>query len=92
MKTARSHVARVIEVLLTTGAHRATKYAGAGHVIRATRILQRGKIPGDVRLVLSIDQPNYVERQFIKRCKRAGELFPVRKIQLKFPPKKAKHR
>jgi hypothetical protein len=40
--------------------------------------------------VLKIGRPNYVEREFIKRCKKAGEPLPVRKVQLKFWPVKRK--
>lgn len=38
--------------------------------------------------VLKIGAPNFEQREFIKRCKRAGEPLPVRKVQLKFWPKK----
>lgn len=38
--------------------------------------------------VLTIGAPNYREREFIKQCQKAGEPFPVRKVQLKFYPVK----
>jgi len=41
-------------------------------------------------MVLTIGRPNYAEREFIKLCKKAGEPFPVKKMQLKFYPKKKK--
>jgi hypothetical protein len=34
----------------------------------------------------TIGIPNYL-REFIRKCKKAGEPFPVKKIQLKFLPK-----
>jgi hypothetical protein len=34
--------------------------------------------------VFTIGKPNYEEREFIKKCKKAGEPFPVKKIQVKF--------
>lgn len=34
--------------------------------------------------VVKVGAPNYAERQFIKKCKAAGEPFPIKKIQLKF--------
>jgi hypothetical protein len=36
----------------------------------------------------TIGKPNYAERAFIKKCQRAGERFPVRRIQLQFPAEK----
>lgn len=38
--------------------------------------------------VLKIGRPNYAQREFIARCKKAGERLPVRKVQLAFWPKK----
>lgn len=38
--------------------------------------------------VLTIGAPNYREREFIKMCQKAGEPFPIRKVQLKFYPVK----
>ena len=40
--------------------------------------------------VLKIGRPNYLETIFIKKCKKAGEPLPVRKVQLKFWPVKRK--
>jgi hypothetical protein len=40
--------------------------------------------------VVTIGRPNYEEREFIKKAKKAGEPFPIKKIQMKFVPKKKK--
>ncbi len=85
------HVDQVVNALLGAEAHKATKYVSATHVVRATRKLRRGRIPkrdNGVDIVLTIGRPNYAEREFIKKCRKAGEPIPVKKIQLKFPPKK----
>lgn len=37
--------------------------------------------------VMKVGRPNYEQALFIKRCKKAGEPLPVRKVQLKFWPK-----
>ena len=68
---------------------RTTKYVSEKLVIKATR---RGKYRknGNVEIVLTIGRPNYIERKFIKCCKKAGEKFPIKKIQLKPYPKKGK--
>lgn len=90
MKISRAHLAQAVEALLTTGAFKATKYVSAKHVVRATRRRYRGRIVerGKIEIILTAGSPNYAEREFIKRCKRAGEPLPVRKVQLKYPPKR----
>ena len=40
--------------------------------------------------VLKIGRPNYLEVRFIAACKKAGEPFPVKKVQLKPWPKTRK--
>lgn len=58
---------------------------------QATRICFGGKLPrkgSKIEVVLTHGRPNYAQRQFIRRCQRAGEPFPVRKVQLRFPVKR----
>ena len=78
----------VVQALLETGAHRATRYHDPKRVLSAQRVLFEGRIYArDSRavIVVKIGSPNYAERAFIKACQKAGERFPVKKIQLKFP-------
>jgi hypothetical protein len=87
------YYAKLADALLASEAHKATKYLSDKHVINATRILYAGKILPDrcrINILFTDGRPNYTERQFIKLCKKAGEPFPIRNIQLKFPPKKRK--
>lgn len=81
---------RVVDALLATDAHKATKFVSEKHVVRATRRLFGGKIlkRGSIDIVLTIGPPNYAERQFIKQLRKVGEPLPLKKIQLKFPPMK----
>lgn len=84
-------VASVVSMLLGTGAHTATKYLSPTRVVRATRQLFKGKINHKGQshhIILTVGEPNSRERDFVKRCQKAAERFPVRKIQVKFPPKK----
>lgn len=77
----------LIETLLTTGAHTATKYLSDKRTAKATRRLYNGKpIRRQLQFVVTVGPPNYAEREFIKKCKKAGEPLPVKKIQLKFAP------
>lgn len=85
------NVGKVIDVLLTSGAHTATQYVSEKLTVRATRRMFgpkgrrrfNGKRATDV--VLTIGVPNFKARAFIKAAKKAGERFPIRKIQLAFP-------
>lgn len=83
-------VEQVVTALLANNARRATKYLSERQVVKASRKLYRRKLPrkgSTVEIVLTVGRPNYEEREFIRRCKAAGEPLPVRKVQLKFPPK-----
>jgi hypothetical protein len=85
-------VSEVVNALLTNGAKTATAYLSPKHVVRASIRLIKGKLPPKhsktVEVLVTIGAPNYAAREFIKTCKKAGEPFPVKKIQLKFPVKK----
>jgi hypothetical protein len=83
-------VEAAISALLIRGAKRATVYRSPRLVVSAQRVMFQGRIDGrDSRatIVVKIGAPNFAERKFIKACQKAGERFPVRKVQLKFPPK-----
>ena len=65
---------------------RATKYITPNEVISATRIrykewvLKKEQCPV---VVLRVGKPNYAEREFIKTALRAGEPFPIKKVQIR---------
>ena len=87
MKTSY-YVEAVVDALLIptpTVVVRATKYVSENHVITATRKRYGGKIlkRNNIDIVLKIGRPNFAEREFIKLCKKAGEPFPIKKIQIK---------
>lgn len=84
-------VGEVIGQLVRSKAKRATKYVDPKYVVSAQRVMFQGKLDGrDTRatIVVKLGAPNYLERLFIKACLKAGEPFPVRKVQLKFPAAK----
>lgn len=76
---ATGYYAAVIDEVLLWGAKQAVKYVYTNLVVKATR---HGKSRS---ILLTIGKPNFQERKFVKLCKKAGEPFPVHKIQLKFP-------
>lgn len=59
-------------------------------VVKATKRQKPRKGENHTEMVLTIGRPNYAEREFIKLCKKAGEPFPIKKMQYKIYPKKKK--
>jgi len=83
-----NYVKKIIEALLKSQASVATKFISDKLIFRASRITHKGKFAKNrVEILLIIGKPNFAEREFIKKLKKAGEPFPVKKIQLKFPKK-----
>ena len=63
---------------------KATKYVSPKLVVRAVRTRYHNKIvKGNIEISLTIGRPNYLEREFIKKCQKVSEPFPVKKIQIK---------
>jgi hypothetical protein len=73
-------------ILFGGDVYKATKYLTEQLTIKATRkrfknkIYKTGKI---TEIMFTIGRPNYQEREFIKLCKKSGEPFPIKKVQLK---------
>ena len=81
----------IIETLVAAKAIKATKYISDKEIIRATRTrFGQSFSRGNLEVTITRGKPNYTEREFIKACKKSGEPFPVKKIQLKFFPQKKK--
>jgi hypothetical protein len=85
-------VSQVVGALFGDEVYHATKYLSPKLVVKASRKLYRvygRKIRKgqSMDVVLKIGRPNYEQRKFIDDCKKAGVVFPVRNVQLKFPPK-----
>jgi hypothetical protein len=72
-------------ILDNSDVYQATKYLSEKEIVRATlkRFHKRISKTGNRDIVLTIGRPNFKERLFIKSCKKAGEPFPIKKIQLK---------
>jgi hypothetical protein len=79
-------VTQVARAILFNGAVKATKYVNEKLTVKATRKCYKRRIRGGaIDIVLTIGRPNFEERDFIKKLKKAGEPFPVKKVQLKMP-------
>lgn len=81
----KNSIGKTVELLINTEARQATKYLSEKLVITATRRAYKGEInkKDNIEIVLKVGRPNYKEREFIKKCKKAKEPFPINKIQLK---------
>ena len=91
----KTYYNEVVEAILQ-GAIKATKYISPKEIVRAVRKTYKSQNrkphKGDsVEISLTIGRPNYLERQFIKDCQKAGEPFPVKRIQIKVYDNKTKH-
>lgn len=78
--------AAVVDALLKFNARKATKFISPTETLKVTR---RGKIrrsDRQVHLIVTFGTPNFAEREFIKAARKAGEKFPIRKVQLKHYP------
>lgn len=79
-------VSRVVQTLLNQEAKKVTAFVSPTLTVKASRILYDNKIDRRnkrAEIVLTLGVPNYAERKFIKLCQRAGERFPVRKLQVR---------
>ena len=91
MKIPRKIFGELADCILEGGAYKAVKYFDETTTVKATRRLfkyNKRKIDKRrkcVEILFTIGIPNYEEREFIKKVKKAGEPFPVKKIKLKFP-------
>ena len=87
MMNIQNEAGKVVCALLATDAVLATKYLSKYETVKARRVCYNGKIDKRskrITVVVSLGRPNYAEREFIKKCQKAREPFPVKRIQLKF--------
>lgn len=61
-----------------------TKYIDPKMVIRVSRRFKPQRRSSRYEFVVTIGAPNYLAVKFIKLCKKAGEPFPVKKIQISY--------
>ncbi len=96
MKIARKTLNDIVEILMThPDAKRVTKYMSPLATVKGTRqgkLYRRADSRPDswgvqTTILITIGRPNYAERQFIKKAKKAGEPFPVKKYQIKWRKK-----
>jgi hypothetical protein len=77
-----SMYSNLVEIVLG-GYKKATFYQSPKEVAKATFQGKRDKRSTRSTIILTTGRPNYTERKFIKDCLKAGEPFPIKKIQIK---------
>lgn len=83
----------ISSLLVLSNKRKATKFIGPHLVVKATRQRKTRKNASHHTFLLTVGQPNYLERKFIKQSLAAGEKFPVKKVQTRdFPVKREKAR
>ena len=85
MKLTRSSVTRAVTCLLEcVSLRQAVVYLAPDLTVKATRQRKPDRRTRSETVLLTIGRPAYLERRFIKACLKAGEPFPVKKVQLEF--------
>lgn len=91
MKATRAAIMKVIEPTISGHCRQAIVYLAPDLVVTATRRHKpKGRRATRNEVLLTIGQPNYLARRFIAACKKAGEPFPVKRVQFKHYPVKAR--
>lgn len=65
-----------------------TYYESPKLTLRITRVYKPKAHDRSQGFRMELGAPNYTARKFIKDCIRAGESFPIKRVQIKFYPKK----
>lgn len=81
---------QVCDALINSDAKTAVKYVDEKTVVKATWHNKPNGRNRSETMVVSFGAPGYREAKFIQGCKKAGEPFPVKKIQLRAYPIKRK--
>ena len=66
----------------------ATLYWSPTETVKVTRQRKPDRRAKQETFILTIGTPNFAERKFIALAKKAGESFPIRKVQIKRYPVK----
>jgi len=78
----------VSDVLTIKNVRRATAYIAEKRTVKATLQRRIDKRARSATVLVTVGAPNFLERRFIRLCKKAGMAFPLNHIQWKFWPKK----
>jgi hypothetical protein len=86
-KIARVSIYKAVEAAFLDGVRKATVFQHPNLTIVATRRHKGSKRDRITEVLLTIGQPNFKNRKFIKDCLKMGEAFP-QPVQLVWWPKR----
>lgn len=86
----RALFGKVIDALVMNDVKSAVHYESSKLVVKATWRHKPKARNTREECVVTFGVPNYLERKFVKLLLKAGEPFPLKKVQLKAWPKKRK--
>lgn len=79
----------IARLVVLHGARRVTKFLSDNETVKMTRkIFGKKKRYGSgkrIDIALTIGIPNFAERKFIAKAKKAGEPFPIKKVLIEWP-------
>ncbi len=78
---------KAVREAMETGCRSATAYISDSMVAKATRRFKPDARNKRVEFVVKMGAPNFLERRFIRLCMKAGMMFPLRQVQLRWWPK-----
>jgi len=79
----------LIYSILLHQAWKIVKFTSDKSVIRVVRRLHNEKLDSiNLQFKIFFGRPNLEEREFIKKCKKAGERFPIKDPKIYLPKKK----
>lgn len=88
VKICNAAEAVVSSLIVMNDLRKAVKFIGPNLVVKLTSQRKYSKRERQRTFLLTIGKPNFAERKFVKECKKAGEPFPVEKVQLQGHPVK----
>ena len=77
------HLTTLLRTAFDPTVQQATKYLTPTLIARVTRRFKHRARDRRQEFVVTVGEPNYREREFIRDCRRAGESFPVKRVILK---------
>ena len=76
-------IRQMILLLGDTRKKRVTKYVSKNYTVKVTKHGRWDNRDHQEIYLVTLGKPNYAERNFIKQAIKAGEPFPVKKLQLR---------
>ncbi len=76
------------DVVTGPNVRRATAYISPTFIMKATAQRRYRKNEPSCTVLVTVGAPNFVERRFVRLCKKSGYVFPLNQIHWKLWPKK----